>query len=73
MQSVNELALVAVRLGDMEKFKENLIIGANGSNALDSDIRRKEVKIAWSAAMQQWPHENQVSKLAEVLVEDKSV
>ena len=70
---VSGLSLVAVKLGDMVKFKEYLILGAQGAKAMRSDYLLGKTKRAWRAGKKRWPYEDQVAKLAEVLVDDMGV
>jgi DNA-binding SARP family transcriptional activator len=65
---VNQRALVAIELGDMEMFKTYLIEGAQRAKELGSEKRRWEVIKNWKTARQQWPHEKRVSDLADLLL-----
>ena len=53
----------------MIKFEEYFIKGANGARELGSKKREQEVWDNLIFAIQQWPHEKQVTDLADWLRE----
>jgi len=61
-------ALAAVKVGNLEQFREHLIEGVNGAKALGSEKRRQEAIATYKEARLKWPHELQILELADLLV-----
>jgi tetratricopeptide (TPR) repeat protein len=66
LQNINDRAVIAVILGDKEKFKKYIEKGANGAKAIDSDVRLLEAKKAWRAACKRWRSEDDVQNMDEL-------
>ncbi|MGH2481364.1 MAG: hypothetical protein ACRDHW_17055, partial [Ktedonobacteraceae bacterium] len=69
LEAVNQKALIALRLGDLEQFRDLSIRGVQGAKEMKSEKRRQEVIANWKEARKVWPHEPQVLELADVLLE----
>ncbi len=68
IEAINQRALTAIQVGDLDQFCDFLIEGAAGAKALNSEPRRQEVIANWKEARKAWPHESRVMQLADVLV-----
>ena len=69
LEAINQKALVAVRVGDLEQFSALSFQGIHGANALQSQKRRQEIVANWKEARKVWPREPQIVELADALVE----
>lgn len=69
LEAINQKALVALRLGDLEQFSTLSFQGIQGARALQSEKRRQEIVANWKEARKVWPREPQILELADVLVE----
>ncbi|HEU5375734.1 MAG TPA: hypothetical protein VFV38_09865, partial [Ktedonobacteraceae bacterium] len=69
LEAINQKALVAVRLGDLEQFMDLSLQGIQGAKALQSEKRRQEIIANWKEARKVWPREPHILELADALVE----
>lgn len=69
IEIVNQRAMAAVRARNMEDFRAQLIAGAEGAKALESEKRRQEAFANYKAATKAWPHEAKVLELADLLIQ----
>ncbi len=69
VEIVNQQAMAAVKVGNLEQFRTYLIDGARGAKVLHSEKRQKEVLANWKEARKVWPHEPLVTELADLLLE----
>ncbi|HEU5373900.1 MAG TPA: hypothetical protein VFV38_00525, partial [Ktedonobacteraceae bacterium] len=69
LEAINQKALVAVRLGDLEQFMDLSLQGIQRAKALQSEKRRQEIIANWKEARKIWPREPHILELADALVE----
>jgi tetratricopeptide (TPR) repeat protein len=69
LEGVNQKALIALRLGYLDQFRDLSLQGVQGVKDLKSEKRRQEVVANWKEARKVWPREPQVMELADVLLE----
>lgn len=69
LEAVNQKALIALRLGYLDQFRDLFIQGVQGAKDLQSGKRRQEVIANWKEARKVWPREPRVIELADLLVE----
>ena len=68
-ESINQKALLALRLGKLDQFVDLSLQGIQGAKALQSEKRRQEVVANWKEARKVWPHEAKIVELADILIE----
>ncbi|MEO7021375.1 MAG: bacterial transcriptional activator domain-containing protein [Ktedonobacteraceae bacterium] len=68
VEAVNQKALIALRLGYLDQFRDLSLQGLQGAKDLKSEKRRQEVIANWKEARKVWPREPQVMDLADVLL-----
>ena len=69
LEGVNQKALLALRLGYLDQFRDLFIQGMQGARTLQSGKRRQEVVANWKEARKVWPREPRVIELADLLLE----
>lgn len=69
LEAVNQKALIALRLGYLDKFRDLSLQGLQGAKDLQSGKRRQEVIANWREARKVWPREPRVMELADVLLD----
>ncbi|MGH2508909.1 MAG: hypothetical protein ACRDHZ_16110 [Ktedonobacteraceae bacterium] len=69
VEGVNQKALLALRLGYLDQFRDLFLQGMQGAKALQSEKRRQEVVANWKEARKVWPRDPRVMELADVLLE----
>ncbi|HEU5378467.1 MAG TPA: hypothetical protein VFV38_23840 [Ktedonobacteraceae bacterium] len=69
IEGINQKALVALRLGELDQFVNLTLQGIQGAKALQSEKRRQEIIANWKEARKVWPREPQITELADALVE----
>lgn len=69
LEGLNQKALIALRLGHLDQFRDLFIQGLQGAKDLQSEKRRQEVVANWKEARKIWPHEPRVMDLADLLIE----
>jgi tetratricopeptide (TPR) repeat protein len=68
LEAINNLALAALALGDLEQFCDLLEQGVSGARMLGSQKRRQEAIDAYWKGRGQWPNEPRVRDLADLFV-----
>lgn len=66
IELVNQQALVAVKLGDLDRFCIYLEKGVMGAKSLGSEKRRQEASDIYWQARRTWPNEQHVKDLADL-------
>jgi tetratricopeptide (TPR) repeat protein len=68
IEAINNLALTALALGNLEQFCDLLEQGVSGAKMLGSQKRRQEAIDAYWKGREQWPNEARVRDLGDLFV-----
>jgi tetratricopeptide (TPR) repeat protein len=66
IEIINQQAMTAVELGELDLLVPYLIEGVQGAEMLGSAQRRREAWEAWQRALHVWPRERRVAELVEL-------
>lgn len=69
VEIANRQTITAVKMEDLEQFRVHMINSVLKTKALGSVKRQQEVLVNWKEARKVWPHEPQVTALADLLLE----
>jgi tetratricopeptide (TPR) repeat protein len=68
VEALNNRALAALNMGDLDQFEQYFKLGAQGSRALGSEKRLREARANFKAAREAWPHESRIEQLVDFLL-----
>jgi tetratricopeptide (TPR) repeat protein len=66
LEIINQQALTAIKVNNLENFEKYFIRGIQGANILGSQKRRQEAIANWKEARKVWPDELRVLQLADL-------